>query len=60
MTASEKVYNYGFNDGLNEGKLFTLFDLIKDGFLSIDIATKKANMTIQDFSNQMKLAGYNL
>ena len=60
MTASEKVYNYGFNEGRNEGKLFTLFDLIKDGFLSIEIAAKKANMTVQDFSNQMKLAGYTL
>ena len=58
MTASEKVYNYGFNEGVEQGKLFNLFDLTKDGFLSIEIAAKKANMTIQDFRNQMKLAGY--
>jgi hypothetical protein len=58
MTVTEKIYNAGLEEGHNEGKLQTLFELLKDGILTIEIAAKKANMTIEDFNNQMKLAGY--
>ena len=60
MTVTEKIYNAGVDEGLNKGKLNTLFELIKDGIVTIEIAAKKANMSIEEFTNQMKLAGYNI
>ena len=40
-------------------RLYTLFDLIKKGIISLKQAAQEANMSIEEFSNQMKLAGYN-
>ena len=58
MTVSERLYNEGHKDGREEGKLLSLFGLIKKGIITLSQAAEEANMTIQDFSNQMKLAGY--
>ena len=40
-------------------RLYTLFDLIEKGIISLKQAAQEANMSIEEFSNQMKLAGYN-
>ena len=40
-------------------RLYTLFDLIEKGIISLKQAADEANMTIEEFSSQMKLAGYN-
>lgn len=41
-------------EGRIEGKLETLFDLVKDGLLSITEAAKRANMTESIFTENMK------
>jgi predicted transposase/invertase (TIGR01784 family) len=46
--------NEGIKEGIKEGKLQTLFDLVKDGILTISEAAKRANMTETNFSENMK------
>jgi hypothetical protein len=54
----EKIANEermeGIKEGRNEGKLQTLFDLVKDGILTISEAAKRANMTEANFSENME------
>ena len=59
MNVTEKIYNAGLDEGINIGKLKALFELIKKGIISMKQAAAEANMTIEEFSSQMKLAGYN-
>ena len=56
MTASEKVYNYGFN----EGKLISLYDLVKKQIITTAIGAQQANMAESDFIKCMNEAGYKL
>jgi hypothetical protein len=44
----------GRKEGIKEGKLQTLFDLVKDGILTVSEAAKRANMTETIFSENMK------
>jgi hypothetical protein len=41
-------------EGIKEGKLQALFDLVKDGILTISEAAKRANMTESNFSEIME------
>jgi hypothetical protein len=54
----EKIANEermeGRNEGIKEGKLQTLFDLVTDGILTISEAAKRANMTEANFSENMQ------
>jgi hypothetical protein len=50
----EKIANEERMEGRNEGKLQTLFDLVKDGILTISEAAKRANMTEANFSENME------
>ena len=36
-------------EGRTEGKLLMLFDLVRDGSLTIEKAAEKANMTVEQF-----------
>lgn len=42
------------DEAKNEGKLETLFDLVKDGMLSIAEAARRADMTESIFTENMK------
>lgn len=42
------------SEGRSEGKLELLFDLVKDGIISIAEAAKRANMTEAVFTENMK------
>jgi predicted transposase YdaD len=44
----------GRNEGKTEGRLETLFDLVKDGMLTIAEAAKRADMTEAIFTENMK------
>jgi Tfp pilus assembly ATPase PilU len=44
----------GRNEGLKEGMLQTLFDLVKDGILTISEAAKRADMTETIFMENME------
>lgn len=50
MTTTEKIRNLA--------RLDTLFELVKKQIISRTIGAQQANMTEDDFINQMKLAGY--
>jgi hypothetical protein len=54
----EKIANEermeGRNEGIKEGKLQTLFDLVTDGIITISEAAKRANMTEANFSENMQ------
>ena len=58
MTTSEKIFNLGKEEGLKAGKISQLFDLTHKQIISAEIAAQQANMTEQEFCEQMKLAGY--
>ncbi len=45
-------------EGREEGTLSTLYSLVEDGDLSIEKASKKANLTTEEFRKRMLLAGY--
>lgn len=40
-------------EAYNEGKLDTLFDLVRDGHLSADVASAQADISVADFNAQM-------
>jgi hypothetical protein len=50
----EKIAQEERLEGRTEGKLETLFDLVKDGILTISEAAKRANMTETIFTENMK------
>lgn len=41
-------------EGRTEGKLLMLFDLVRDGSLTIEKAAEKANMTVEQFKTALK------
>ena len=45
-------------EGREEGTLSTLYSLVEDGDLSIEKASKKANLTTEEFRKRMLFAGY--
>ena len=44
------------NESLFEGKILTLIDLVEDGSLSIEKASAKMNMTVNEFREFMNKA----
>ncbi|MDE6846550.1 MAG: Rpn family recombination-promoting nuclease/putative transposase [Lachnospiraceae bacterium] len=52
------IFEDAMEEGLQQGKLTTLYDLVRDGLLSIRDAAIKASMTETDFTNEMHKAGY--
>lgn len=54
----EDAVEEGVKKGLQKGKLTTLYDLVRDGLLSIRDAAAKASMTETDFISEMHKAGY--
>ena len=48
----------GIAEGKAEGKMWTLFDLVKDGILSVSTAASKSEMSEEDFLAEMKKAGF--
>ena len=45
----DQEYNRGLEEGREEGAYNTLYSLVIDGLLSIDVASKRANMSVEDF-----------
>ena len=43
------------NEGMNKGILETLVGLVKDGFISLAEAAKRANMTVSEFEDKTGL-----
>ncbi|MDO5362576.1 MAG: hypothetical protein Q4F03_08010 [Eubacteriales bacterium] len=41
-------------EGRTEGKLLMLFDLVRDGSLTIEKAAEKANMTVEQFKTALE------
>ena len=46
-------YNYGLEQGLEQGLLTTLIDLVQSGDLPIETAAKKLEISVQDFKIKM-------
>ena len=49
---SDAILRIGKNEGRTEGKLETLKDLVKDGFISIKEAARRADLSVEDFSKE--------
>ena len=54
----DEIWEYAREEGLHEGKLTTLYDLVHDGLLSIKDAAARASMTESAFTTEMQKAGY--
>lgn len=52
----EQGLEQGLSKGRQEGTLFTLIGLVKDGLLSIDAAASRINMTESEFEAAMENA----
>ncbi|MCM1524855.1 MAG: hypothetical protein NC120_10405 [Ruminococcus sp.] len=53
--AIEGIRNDARAEGIEEGVLKTLINLVKDGILTIADAAKRANMTVNEFENKTGL-----
>ena len=45
-------------EGKREGQIQAYASLIKDGIITVEIGAEKAGMSVEDFTKEMKLAGY--
>lgn len=52
-----KQWNAGLEEGREEGKFTVLNDLVKDGILTISEAARRASMTEEDYSEQLRRLG---
>ena len=43
----------GRQEGRAEGKIDMLFELVRDGLLTLENAAKKANFTVEEFKKRM-------
>ena len=50
---AERAETKGFDKGYNKGTIKTLVDLVKDNLLSIAEASKRANMTEEEFKKYL-------
>ena len=55
---SDGVEQQGIQKGIQEGTFRTLFSLVQSGLLKLEDAAKYINLSEEDFSKQMKEAGY--
>ena len=46
--------NEGIQQGITQGKLSLLQDLVNDGTLTIEAAAAKADMTVEEFTESIK------
>lgn len=53
QTIAERAEIKGFDKGFNKGTIETLVDLVKDNLLSIAEASKRANMTEEEFKKYL-------
>ena len=44
----------GIEQGLQQGRIHALIELVNDGVLTIEKATEKAGMSVEEFRNAMK------
>ena len=58
MTVSEKIYNAGRDDGLNEGlnkgKIEALLALVKNGLITLQQAAEQMGMSLEKFEKEAK------
>lgn len=54
----DEIWEHAMEEGIEKGKLKTLYDLVHDGLLSIKDAAARASMTESDFTTEMQKAGY--
>ena len=45
-------------EGQREGKIRAYASLVQDGIITVEIGAEKAGMSVDDFTKEMKLAGY--
>ena len=50
--------NEGRIGGKREGQIQAYASLIKDGIITVEIGAEKAGMSVDDFTKEMKKAGY--
>ena len=48
----------GQREGQREGQIRAYASLIKDGIITVEIGAEKAGMSVDDFTKEMKKAGY--
>ena len=53
--AMEQIKKSSFDEGFSLGEAKTFYELTKEGLISIDIAAKKLNVTVEKFENDMKV-----
>ena len=46
------------NQGQREGKIRAYASLVQDGIITVEIGAEKAGMSVDDFTKEMKKAGY--
>ena len=62
MLLAEKYAEADFNARIdyerNQSTLKLLYELVRDGDMTVQKAAKKANVTVEDFERNMTLLGY--
>ena len=48
----------GQREGRLEGQLRAYATLVKDGIITVEVGAEKAGMSVDDFTREMKQAGY--
>ena len=51
--AEKRGYDAGISQGISQGKIIQLVELVQDGLLEANDAAKKAGMTEAEFENYM-------
>lgn len=51
---AERLKKMGREEGIEEGKILTLIDLVQEGELSIERAAQRMGMTVEAFEKKMK------
>lgn len=54
----DEIWEHAMEEGIEKGKLKTLYDLVQNGLLSIKDAAAQAAMTESTFMAEMQKAGY--
>lgn len=50
----DEAYDSGFDSGFDNGKLKQLFDLLKKGIISFDVALAESNLSLDEFQEKYK------
>ncbi len=57
---AERLETRGKNIGREEGRIKMLYELVRDGDMSIKKAASKAGISVDDFTKNMILSGYEI